>query len=371
LNAKTLRNIPKAGVVTSIILRQRPWTKVNRKFEQMKKIAFFIILLMPWILVHSKQVPDEGYKIVNKIHLKGDEKWNYLCSDDINNRLYISHGSMVQVIDETTGTLVGQITGMNGVHGIAVAPDLNKGFISSGKDSSVTIFSTHSLQVQAKITVTGKGPDAIVFDPFSNKVFVFNGKSDNATVIDAVTNKILTTIPLEGKPEFSVSDGKGKLYVNLEDKSTIAVINPMTCKVEKIWSLSPGEEPTGLALDKENNRLFSVCKNKLMVVVDAQTGKIVTSLPIGEKCNGVAFDPTVKCAYSANGDSTMTVVKESSDGKFIILENFPTQEGARNITVNQMTHHIYLPAARFRPAEEGKKPKVMPGTFVILDIVPQ
>jgi YVTN family beta-propeller protein len=345
--------------------------QINQKYEQMKKNALFIILLLSAVLVYSRQAPDGGYKIANKIHLEGDEKWDYLCSDDLNSRLYVSHGSMVQVIDESTGTLAGTITGLNGVHGIAIAPDLNKGFISCGKDSSVTIFSTHSLQVQAKITVTGKGPDAIMFDAFSNRVFVFNGKSDNATVIDAITNKILATIPLDGKPEFSVSDGKGKVYVNLEDRSSIAAINPMTCKVEQIWSLSPGEEPTGLALDKENNRLFSVCKNKLMVVVDARTGKIVTSLPIGEKCDGVAFDPTVKCAYSANGDATMTIIKEDSDGKFIVVENFPTHEGARTITVNNMTHHIYQPAASFGLAAEGKKPKIIPGTFVILDIVAQ
>jgi YVTN family beta-propeller protein len=337
----------------------------------MRKIVLFIILLISGILVYSKQASRGDYKIVNKIHLEGDEKWDYLFSDDINNRLYVSHGSMVQVIDEATGTSVGKITGLNGVHGIAIAPDLNKGFITSGKDSSVTIFSTHSLQVQAKITVTGKGPDAILFDPFSNKVFVFNGKSDNATVIDAVSNKILATIPLDGKPEFSVSDGKGKVYVNLEDKSSIAVINPMTCKVEHVWPTGPGEEPTGLALDNENHRLFSVCKNKLIVVVDALTGKVVTSLPIGERCDGVTFDPGSKCVYTSNGDATMSIVKEDANGKFIVLESFTTQEGARTITINKMTHHIYLPAASFSPAAEGKKPKIIAGTFVILDIVAQ
>jgi len=337
----------------------------------MKNIKYLLIIIFGSSFMLLQAQTASNYKIINKIHLEGDEKWDYLCSDDLNSRLYVSHGSMVQVIDESTGTLAGTITGLNGVHGIAIAPDLNKGFISCGKDSSITIFSTHSLQVQAKITVTGQGPDAIMFDPFSNKVFVFNGKSDNATVIDAVTNKIVATIPLNGKPEFSVSDGKGKVYVNLEDKSSIAVINPMTCKVEQIWPISPGEEPTGLALDNENHRLFSVCKNKLMVVIDTQTAKVVTSIQIGEKCDGVAFDPTVKCAYSANGDSTMTIVKEGADGKLSVLENFWTQAGARTIAVNRMTHHIYLSAAAFGPAEEGKKPKVLPGTFVILDIVAQ
>jgi len=337
----------------------------------MKKIIYTLTVILgsSFLFLNAQTVSD--FKIVNKIHLEGDEKWDYLFSDDLNSRLYVSHGSMVQVVDESKGTLVGKISGMNGVHGIAIAPELSKGFISSGKDSSVVVFDTRTLQVITKITVTGKGPDAIMFDSFSKKVFVFNGKSNNATVIDAATNKIVATIPLDGKPEFSVSDGRGKVYVNLEDKSSIAVINPMTCKVEQIWPISPGEEPTGLALDNENHRLFSVCKNKLMVVIDTQTAKVVTSIQIGEKCDGVAFDPTVKCAYSANGDSTMTIVKEGADGKLSVLENFRTQAGARTIAVNRMTHHIYLSAAAFGPAEEGKKPKVLPGTFVILDIVAQ
>ena len=248
---------------------------------------------------------------------------------------------------------------------------MNKGFISSGKDSSVVVFDTRTIKVITKITVTGKGPDAIMFDPFSKKVFVFNGKTNNATVIDAATDKIRATIPLDGKPEFSVSDGKGKVYVNLEDKSSIAVIDPTTCKVEHVWSIAPGEEPTGLALNNVTHRLFSVCANKLMVITDAESGNVITTLPIGIKADGTAFDPGLKCAYSSNGDKTMTVVKEGNDDKFSIIGNVPTQEGARTITVNKMTHHIYLSAADFEPATDGQKPKIKPGTFLILDIVAQ
>ena len=235
----------------------------------------------------------------------------------------------------------------------------------------MVVFDTRTLQVITKITVTGKGPDAIMFDSFSKKVFVFNGKSNNATVIDAATNKIVATIPLDGKPEFSVSDGRGKVYVNLEDKSSIAVINPTTCKVEHVWPIAPGEEPTGLALDNVTHRLLSVCGNKLMVITDAGSGKVISTLPIGEKSDGTAFDPGVKRAYSSNGDKTMTVVKEGTDGMFSVMNDFPTQEGARTITINKMTHHIYLSAANFDPAQEGQKPKITPGTFVILDIVAQ
>ena len=337
----------------------------------MKKLIYILALTVGTSFFLLQAQTASSYKIVNKIHLEGDEKWDYLCSDDLNSRLYVSHGSMVQVVDESKGTIVGKITGLNGVHGIAIDPDLEKGFISGGKDSSVTVFNTKSLQVITKVTVTGKGPDAIMFDSFSKKVFVFNGKSNNATVIDAATNKIVATIPLDGKPEFSASDGRGKVYVNLEDKSSIAVINPTTCKVEHVWPIAPGEEPTGLALDNVTHRLFSVCGNKLMVITDAGSGKVISTLPIGEKSDGTAFDPGVKRAYSSNGDKTMTVVKEGTDGKFSVMNNFPTQEGARTITINKMTHHIYLSAADFDPVQEGQKPKITPGTFVILDIVAQ
>ena len=337
----------------------------------MKKILNILTLFLGSSFFLLQAQTASSYKIVNKIHLDGDEKWDYLCSDDLNSRLYVSHGSMVQVVDESKGTIVGKITGLNGVHGIAIDPDLDKGFISGGKDSSVTIFNTKSLQVITKVTVTGKGPDAIMFDTFSKKVFVFNGKTNNATVIDAATNKILATIPLDGKPEFSVSDARGTVYVNLEDKSSIAVINPVTCKVENIWPLAPGEEPTGLSLDNDAHRLFSVCSNKLMIITDTRSGKVISTLPIGAKSDGTAFDPGLKHAYSSNGDKTMTVVKKGADGNYSVSENVPTQEGARTITVNKITHHIYLSAADFEQAQDGQKPKIKPGTFVILDLVAQ
>jgi len=267
--------------------------------------------ILTLLLGCSVLVAQTNYKIVNKIHVEGDGGWDYLFSDDYSNILYVSHATIVQAIDETKGVVVGTITGLNGVHGIAVAPALNKGFITSGRDSSVAIFDTKTFKLITKVTVTGKGPDAIVFDPYSNNVFVFNGKTNNATVINAATNNITATIPLDGKPEYPAANGKGKIYVNLEDKSKIAVINSSDNKVEKVWSISPGEEPTGLALDIETQRLFSVCANKMMVVVDAESGKVLTTLPTGGKTDGAAFDPGLKRAYSSNGEGTLTVVQES------------------------------------------------------------
>ena len=337
----------------------------------MKKLFIFVIGILLAGSAFAGNVPKTAYKIVNKIHLQGDEKWDYLFSDDAAGLLYVSHGNMVQVVDEAKGELVGKIEGLNGVHGIAIAPALNKGFISTKNDNSVTIFDTKTYKVIQKLEVTGKSPDAILFDTFSQKVFVFNGHSDNVTVLNAETNAIVATIALSGNPEFSATDGKGKIYANLENKSSIVVINATTFKVENVWPLAPGEEPTGLALDNENHRLFSVCANKLMVVVDAETGKIITTLPTGEKTDGAAFDPSLKYAYSSNGAGTVTVVKEENKDTFAVLENIATQKGAKTIAVNKKTHHIYLPTAEFETTPGVEKPKLLPGTFVVLDISPQ
>ncbi len=338
----------------------------------MRKIYFITTLILGCSLLtlQSKTVAT-NYKIANKIHFEGDGGWDYLFSDDAAGRLYVSHGTMVQVVDETTGQLIGTISGMKGVHGIAIDAELNKGYISSERDTTVTVFNTKTLSVITRITTSGLNPDAILYDPFSKKVFTCNGKSNNSTVIDPATDKIVATIPLDGKPESSVSDGKGKIYVNFEKESKICKINTVTFKQENVWPLAPGEEPTGLALDNETHRLFSACGNKIMVIVDAETGKVISTVPIGERVDGAAFDPELKCAYSANGDGTLTVVKEENKDLFQVIENFETQKGARTIAVNRKTHHIYLPTADFGAIPEGeKRPKIVPKSFVVLDIVP-
>jgi len=338
----------------------------------MKKISFIAIVLFTVCSVYAKTPAASAYKIVNKISLEGNEKWDYLFSDDKASRLYVSHGSQVQVVDEAEGKVIGKITDLQGVHGIAIASDLKKGFISTKTDNSVTIFNTETFEVIKKVAMTGTSPDAILFDSFSKKVFVFNGHSNNATVLDAETNEIVATIALTGNPEFAQSNRKGLIYVNLESASSIAVINASTYKVENVWPIAPGTEPTGLALDNETHRLFSVCANKMMMVVNAETGKVITSLPIGEKVDGAACDAKLKCVYSSNGDATMTVVKEGENDSYSVLENVPTQKGARTIAINRKTHHIYLPAAEFEaPAAGQESGKLMPGTFVILDIVAQ
>lgn len=335
-------------------------------------LIFFLVFGSFFILGLSQSV--SKFKIVNKIHLEGDAGWDYMYSDDNASRLYVSHGTMVQVVDETNGQLLGAVSGMKGVHGIAIVPNSGKGYISSGKDTTVTVFDLKTFTVIAKITTTGLNPDAILFDPYSNKIFTFNGKSNNSTVIDPATDKIITTISLEGKPEFSVSDGNGNIYVNFEKESEICRINASTLKAENVWSLSPGEEPTGLALDNETHRLFSACDNKMMVIMDAISGIVITTVPIGEKVDGAAFDPELKCVYSSNGEGTLTVVKEVDKNTFSVEENVLTQKGAKTIAVNRKTHHIYLSTADFEPKKEDDdpkaKPKIVPDTFVVLDIEP-
>jgi DNA-binding beta-propeller fold protein YncE len=343
----------------------------------MKKYIFFIncFLLLGWSCFLKAQNEPSGYKIVNKFHIEGDGGWDYLNVDESTGRIFVSHSSVVQVIDEKDGKLLGTIPDTKGVHGIAIATDLNKAFISNGRDSSVTIIDLKSLAFITKVPVTGQNPDAILYDPFSHKVFVYNGRTANATVIDGNTNKVVSTIKLSGKPENSVTDGKGKVYVNIEDKNEIMVINATTNKVEQAWSIAPGEEASGMALDNENHLLFAVCSNKLMVVLSALTGKVVTTLPIGEGSDGAAFDPALKRAYSSNGEGTLTVVQEISPDKFKVLANVPTLPGARTITVNRKTHHVFMTTAEYEAvspssANTSRRPVVKPGTFMVLDVAP-
>jgi DNA-binding beta-propeller fold protein YncE len=344
----------------------------------MKKITSFLILLtfLTTVNIFYSQTLLPQYRIVNTFHLQGNDGWDALTSDEATGRLFVSHGTLVQVVDETNGNLLGTIQDTKGVHDIAIATDLNKGFISCGRDSTVVIFDLQTLNVLDKINIGARNPDAILFDPYTQRVFTFNGGSSNSTVINAQRNEIIGTIPLDGKPEFSVSDGNGKIYVNLEDKSMIAVINPTAMYVEQQWSVAPGESPSGIALDNDNHRLFSACGNKMMVILDAVTGSIITTLPIGERVDGAAFDPVLKRAYSSNGEGTLTVIEEVNKDTFKVLENFSTQKGARTITVDTKTHHVFLPTAEFGPAPEPTadnphpRPTITPDSFIILDIEP-
>jgi len=312
-----------------------------------------------------------GYHVVRKVILGGDGGWDYLTVDSERRRLYLSRSTHVMVVDADTGAVVGDIPGTNGVHGIALAPGLGKGFTSNGRDNSVTIFDLKSLKVLA-IAPAGKNPDAIIFDPASQRVFAFNGGSKDATAIDAKTGAVAGTIPLGGKPEFAVADEKGQVFVNIEDKSEIIQFDSAKLTVENHWPIAPGEEPSGLAIDRKHGRLFSVCSNKLMVVVNADNGKVVTSLPIGSGTDAAGFDPATGFAFSSNGEGTLTIVHEDSPDKFNVIENVPTQVRARTMALDTKTHQVYLVTAEFgaAPAPTAEQPRprppMVPGTFTLL-----
>ena len=337
----------------------------------MKKLNFILASMVVATNFYGQVAPTE-YKITKKINTGGDKGWDYLIVDEPTQRLFVSHGTVTQVVDIKKGLLLNTIQDTKGVHGIAIANDLNKGFISNGKDTSVTIFDLKTLDIITKTKITWLNPDAILYDEFSHKVFVYNGKTDNATVIDAKTNKVVETIKLTGKPEFSVTDGKGKIYVNIEDKNSITCINATTLKVENNWSITPGDEPTGLAIDIGNHRLFAVCGNKMMVVVNSDDGKIITTVPIGDGCDGVIFNEVKKHIVTSNGDGTLTVIKQENANKYNVIETLTTQKGARTIALDKATNQLFLPTAEYgetpavTPENQHPRPSIKPNSFVIL-----
>ena len=331
----------------------------------MKKQRFLLTIGAVAISLMAMSQQSE-YRIVNTFHLSGDGGWDYLSVDNVNSRLYVSHGTQVNVVDLKTGKEIAVIPGTNGVHGIAIANDLNKAFISCGRDTSVKVVNIKDYGQTQRIKVTGQNPDAIIYDPSTGKVLTFNGRSSNATVIDARLNEVTGTISLSGKPEFPQSNGKGKIFVNIEDKSQVSIIDVASMKVEKTWSIAPGEEPSGLAYDAANNRLFSVCSNKLMVISDPAAGKVITTVPIGEGCDGVAFDPARKRIFASCGEGVLTVVQQTGPDTYKVVENFPTKAGARTVTINRDTHHVYTSFGEREPNSRNAKP----GTFAVLDIAP-
>jgi YVTN family beta-propeller protein len=314
-----------------------------------------------------------GYHVVKKIAVGGEGGWDYITFDARSHRLFASHGTKVVVINTDSDKVVGEIPKTEGVHGIAVANEFGRCFISNGRASTVSIVDLKTLTLMDTVSV-GRNPDAILYDTFSRRVFVFNGRSNDATILDAEKGTVISTLPLGGKPEFSATDGKGRIFVNIEDKSEIVAIDAKEMKILSRWPIKPGEEPSGLALDVEHHRLFSVCGNKLMIVVDADNGNVIASLPIGDRVDGCAFDPGTGLAFSSNGEGTVTVVREESPAKFSMLETVATQIGARTITVDPKTHTLYLPTAEFGPApaptqeRPHPRPAILPNTFCILKI---
>ena len=306
------------------------------------------------------------YKVVNTWKLGGDGGWDYLTADSAGHRLFIARATRVMVIDTESGKQVGEIPDTSGVHGIALDYEIGRGFTSNGREDTVSVFDLKSLAVERKIKV-GSGPDAILYDPFSKRVFTFNGKGQDrsATAIDASKGEVVGKVELGGKPEFAATDEKGTVFVNIEDTSELVAFDPQKLTVKSRWKLADCEEPTGLAIDRKNRRLFAGCGgNKKMAIVDADTGKVVAIPTIGEGCDATGFDAERGLAFASAGDGTITVIKEDGPDKFSVVQTVTTQKGARTMAVDAKTHQLFTVTANVTGTRQDRK--IEPDSFVVL-----
>jgi len=312
---------------------------------------------------------DGPYHAAKEIAIGGEGGWDYLSIDAAAHRLYVSHATHVVVIDTQAGKVVGDIPDTPGVHGVAIAADLGKGFSSNGRENKASMFDLKTLKLIQKID-TGENPDAILYEPARKEIYTMNGRGKSATVIDAQTGKVVATIPLEGKPESGQADSKaGKVYVNIEDMNAIQVIDTATHKVSATWPIAPGEAATGMAFDVDTHRLFIGCDNKLMLMIDSTTGKVVYSVPIGAGVDSTWFDPGTKLAFTSNGEAgTVTIAREDSPSVVKVVQTLKTRPGARTMALDPSTHTIYLAATDYEPQPAGAKgrPKAIVGTFRVL-----
>jgi YVTN family beta-propeller protein len=328
----------------------------------MKKICVIFLLL---IIAKTNAIGQKsGYRLTDSFHIASSGFWDYIAVNK--NKLYVSHSTQVNILNKENGDSIGVISNTTGVHGIAFDNELNKGYTSNGRLNNVTVFDLTTNRILAQIP-TGMNPDAIFYDDYSKKIITCNGRSNSLSIIDPMTDKVVDTIPLSGKPETAVSDGAGKVFVNIENKSSISEIDIKNFKLEKTWPIAPGESPSGLSIDRKTNRLFAGCDNKMLVVLNAENGSVVSTPAIGEGCDGTAFDPDLNYVYSSNGEGTLTVLKEISKDKYEVIENIPTKRGARTLVVDHETHTVYLPTADFKPTENGeRRPPMVPGSFQVL-----
>lgn len=346
-------------------------TKSKAKIEASMKIACCLSALTLLLTAAAVAAAGPGYKVVNTYKIGGEGGWDYLTADAAARRLYISRGTHVIVLDLDSGKTVGDIADTPGVHGIALAPELGRGFVSNGREGTVSIFDLKTLATTSKVKA-GENPDAILYDPASKRVFTFNGRSHDSTAIDATSGTVLGTIKLDGKPEFAASDGKGEIFVNIEDKSELTAIDPNKLVVKSTWPLAPCESPSGLSIDRKNRRLFVGCENKMMAVVNADTGKVLATPAIGSGVDATAFDDEAGLAFASCGEGLLTVVREDSPGKFSVAENVPTEAGARTLALDSKTHNVFVVTAKFGPppaaTPDNPHPRhtILPDTFVVL-----
>jgi DNA-binding beta-propeller fold protein YncE len=329
---------------------------------KMRRALWIGFVLLATIAVLAAAATCADYKVVKTWKLGGDGGWDYLTVDSDGHRLFIARATRVMVIDTESGKQVGEIPDTPGVHGVALVPDLGRGFTSNGREDTVSVFDLKTLALQQKIKV-GNGPDAIVYDPFSKRVFTFNGRGHDTTAVDASKGEVVGKLDLGGKPEFAATDAKGTVWVNIEDKSELVAFDPVKLAVKSRWKLGECEEPTGLSLDRKNRRLFAGCGNKKMAIVNADNGNAVASPAIGDGCDATAFDADLGLAFASAGDGTVTVIHEDSADKFSVIQTVTTQKGARTMALDSKTHQIFTVTANVGPRPERK---VEPDSFVVL-----
>lgn len=339
--------------------------------KTLRSFVFVFMLCAVGLLLAEKA--GGPYSVKSKKVLGGEGGWDYLAVDSDASRLYITRGTHLMVLDAGDLKVLGDVGNLNGIHGVALVKDLGKGFISNGREGNVVIFDLKTFKELGRVKA-GTNPDAIMYEPSSKRVFAFNGRSHDATAIDPATGTVAGTIDLGGKPEFAVADDKGGLFVNIEDKSEVLSIDPKKLTVLNHWPLTPCESPSGLAIDKKHHRLFSGCDNKMMAVTNADTGKVVATVPIGEGVDANGFDPGTELAFSSNGggDGTLTVVHEDSPDKYTVVQNLTTQRGARTMTLDPKTHTVYTVTAEYNPppAATADQPRpratMKPDSFTVL-----
>ncbi len=332
----------------------------------MKKALWISLVFAALAAGADKVGPD--YKVVQAWKLGGDGGWDYLKADSDSHRLFVARATRVMVIDTSSGKQIGEIPDTPGVHGIALDHSTGRGYTSNGREDTVSIFDLKSLTVEKKIKV-GNGPDAILYDPFSKRVFTFNGKGHDTTAIDALKGEVVGKLELGGKPEFAASDQKGTVFVNIEDTSEIVAFDPQKLAVKSRWKLADCEDPTGLAIDRKHRRLFAGCGgNKKMAIVNAENGKVIATPTIGEGCDATAFDADRDLAFASAGDGTITVIKEESADKFSVAQTVTTQKGARTMALDNTTHQLFTVTANVSGTRENRK--VEPGSFVVLLVEP-
>jgi YVTN family beta-propeller protein len=317
---------------------------VFRTFLRRRRLKSLLVFVFSLNLLAASAQSIRGYHITKKIPIAGQGSWDYLAVDESGRRLYVSHGTQVEVLDVDSGAVVGKIENTLGVHGIAIAPELGRGFVSNGQSSTVTIFDLKTLKTVAEVP-TGKKPDAIIYDPATSRVFAFNGGSNSATAIQAADGKVAGTIDLGGGPEFAVADGSGYVYDNLEDESLVLKINARSLKVEQRWPTAPCASPSSIAMDRPNRRLFLGCRSKVMAVMNADSGKVIATLPIGDHVDATAFDPDSRLIFNSNGEGTVTVIRQDGPDKYSLVENAKTLPRAKTMALDPKTHRLFLSTA--------------------------